>query len=456
MSLWHIAWNYLWNRKLPTCLTILSVALAAGLISAVLTLRDETRKRFEEEGSAFDIVVGAKGSPLQLVLSTVYFMDIPPGNILLSDYEKLKQHEDVAAAYPINMGDTYKGFRIVGTTPEIFNHEYSNASGRVSRKLFQLADGRFFEKSMEAVLGSTVARSSGLQVGDTFIGAHGYMDMPDGMGHVHDKFPYTVVGILKPSGSPMDRAIFADLNSVWEIHKDHGEDKDKPEEYSGPYRPGVNESVHETTEHDSHEAEENHEHEHEHEHGHDHENEASKEITAVLIKLQSPALQFQFKEFVNSEYNAMAARPISEIANLYAQLLGTAKTVLLAIGYLVVVISALSISIGLYLSIIQRKRDLAIMRALGASRTEILGAVMIEALWVTLLGIGSGWILGGGMTGTVGLYLSQRYGLYVSPFGLTNEHLLAFGTVAFVGMLAGIIPAWQAYRTDVARDLAEL
>lgn len=421
MSLWHIAWSYLWNRKLTTSLTILSVALGVGLIYSVLTLREETRKRFEEEGQSFDVVVGAKGSPLQLVLSALYFMDVPTGNIKLADYEAIKKHEDVAAAFPINLGDTYHGYRIVGTTPDLFDYTWTSASSGETRKPFRLAEGAIFTKSMQAVLGSAVARTEGLKIGDTFIGAHGFTQMPEGMQELHEKNPYTVVGILEPSGSPNDRAVFCSMDSVWEVHGHHGEGDGHREE------------------------------------GEAHEKDASSEVTAVLVSLQSPALRFQFVEYVNETYNAMATIPINQIANLYMNVLGTVKSVLLAVGYLVVAISAISILIGLYLSIIQRKRDLAVMRALGASAYEIVGSVLIEAFLVTMLGILAGWLIGNLVAWGVGLYLQSRYGLSIGIFSmLTTEEIAAFSTVALVGIIAGIVPAWQAYRTDVARDLAEL
>lgn len=418
MSLWHIAWCYLWNRKLTTILTILSVALGVGLIYSVLTLREETRKRFEEEGHAFDIVVGAKGSPLQLVLSALYFMDVPTGNIAFSDYEAIKKNEDVAAAFPICMGDTYRGFRIVGTTRELFDYTWISASTGETRQPFRFADGRPFEKPMEAVLGSAVARAEDLKVGDTFIGSHGFIELPEGLNDEHSKFPYTVVGILAPSGSPNDRAVFCSVDSVWNVHAHHGEGEHKEEER-----------------------------------GH----EASSEVTAILIALQSPSLRFQFVESINDSFNAMATIPIQQVANLYANILGTAKSVLLAVGYLVVAISAISVLIGLYLSIFQRKRDLAVMRALGASAHEIVSSVLIEAFLVTVLGIGAGWIIGNGVCWAIGQYLERRYGLTVGIFGwLTSEETAAFAVIALVGFVAGMLPAWQAYRTDVARDLAEL
>ncbi len=421
MSLWHIAWSYLWNRKLTTSLTILSVALGVALIYSVLTLREETRKRFEEEGQSFDIVVGAKGSPLQLVLSALYFMDVPTGNIQRSDYEAIKKNEDVAAAFPVCLGDTYHGFRIVGTTPDLFDYTWESASTGEKRQPFRLAQGQIFTKPFEAVLGSNVARTEGMNLGDTFIGAHGFIQLPSGMAEEHAEHPYTVVGILAPSGTPNDRAIFCSMDSVWEVHGHHDEA------------------------------------DHANEAGAHEEKNASDEITAVLVSLDSPATRFSFQEYVNDTFNAMATIPVNEILKLYTNVLGSLKSILLAVGYLVVVISAISILIGLYLSILQRKRDLAIMRALGASAFEIVGSVMIEAFWVTLLGIITGWLLGNAVCWGIGLYLVERYGLTIGVFGmLTSEEFAAFATVALVGLIAGILPAWQAYRTDIARDLAEL
>jgi putative ABC transport system permease protein len=437
MSLWHIAWSYLWNRKFTTFLTILSVALAVGLISSVLTLREETRKRFEEEGQAFDLVVGAKGSPLQLVLSSVYFMDAPTGNIPIQVYEEIKaDKENVQAAFPIAMGDSYQNFRLVGTVPELFDHKWVSPLTNEERHPFQLAAGRIFERNYEVVLGALAAEQTGLDLDDTFVSTHGLMKMPEFMGgHDHSANPYRVVGVLKASGSPYDRAIFCNMASVWDAHahedEHHGDHPEEPHEEHGPAPAG-------TTDYE--------------EWG----DQPSSMVTAVLVQLQSPALSFQYKEKVRESTVAMAARPIDEVAKLFEQFLGTVKTVLLAVGYLVVVISALSIMIGLYLAILQRKRDLAIMRALGAARSEVFGAVIIEAFWVTLLGIVSGWFLGGVVTYVMGLYLTDRYGLVINAFSATREHWTAFATVAVVGLLAGVAPAWQAYRRNVARDLSDL
>lgn len=405
MSLWHIAWSYLWNRKLTTVLTVFSVALGVGLIVSVLTLREETQRRFEQEGQAFDLVVGAKGNPLQLVLNTVYFLDVPTGNIHRNLLEALRQMEDVVAAFPVALGDTYRGFRIIGTTPDLMEFKPGGEHP------YALAAGRYWEKPMEAVIGAQVAADSALQVGDTFKSIHGFVQGPNL--EVHNE-EYTVVGILARSGTPNDRAIFCGIESVWDLHT-------HPDGNAG----GT----------DDHHPED--------------------EVTAVLVKLASPALRFEYRDRINRNFNAMAAIPIQEIQKLYEQLLGTAKTVLLAIGYLVVVISAMSILIGLYMAILQRRRDLAIMRALGATRGEIFGSVLIEAFWVTLLGIAAGQALGMAVCALLGHYLTQRLGFHLSAIVWSPDLVSALSAVLLMGMTAGILPAWQAYRTNVARDLAE-
>jgi putative ABC transport system permease protein len=456
MSLWHIAWSYLWNRKLTTILTIVSVALGVGLISAVLTLRDETRRRFEEEGQTFDMVVGAKGSALQLVLCAVYFMDRPPGNIGLDVYERLRGEERVRAAFPIAIGDSFQGFPIVGTTAEYFGHTRINYRTDEEEQVLHVAPGgRPFERSMEIVLGAHVAKVTGVTVGDQIVGTHGFIELSEsvresvGM-HGHEHQPYTVVGILEPSNSPNDRALFADIQSVWDVHDDHTAFP----EWHG-LADGSAADEHADTDH-VHDDDCDHGHDG-HGHGHEgHGHAAASEVTAVLVQLESAGDRFAFKDLVNREYNAAADIPIQVIEKLYDQLLSTAKLVLLAVGYLVVIVSALSILIGLYLSIIQRRRDMAIMRALGASAYEIFGAVIIEAFWVTVLGIGLGWVLGGAVTYGLSTYLAAKFGMSLAAFVITRETINAFAAIVFVGLLAGILPAWQAYRSDVARDLAEL
>ena len=438
MNTFQIAWGYLWSRKVITGLTVLAVALGVALISSVLSLRQETERRFVEEGQAFDIVVGAKGSPLQLVLSTPYYMDKPIGNIHWDEYERLLDHEWIEkvdlngdgvknepAVFPISLGDSFGNARIVGTIPKLFNHSWTSPStGEITRP-FTLAEGRIFEKPFEAVIGSYVSSSLELPIGARFQGAHG--------GEEHEEW-YTVVGILEPSGTPNDYVVFCDLESVWLSHP-HGLDGEEDEPTADTLDDG-----------------------HTHDDGHDHSAHAQEDrgdITAVLLNLGSPAWRFKFRdEFKDSK--VQAAIPIMEIQKMYKQFLSPVQTILMAVAYLVVVVASITIMIGLYMAIQMRRRDLAVMRALGAGAGDIFGAVIVEAIFVTVLGVGTGWLLGNVGTWALGFYLVSEYGLSIRSFTLSFEEIRAFAFVIMVGYLAGVIPAVQAYRRDVAKDLAEL
>jgi putative ABC transport system permease protein len=280
---------------------------------------------------------------------------------------------------------------------------------------FQIAQGRFFERPMEAVAGYLAAQRTGLKAGDTFVSTHGISEFAAAItGDDHSAHPYTVVGVMKPSGTSNDRAIFVDLESVWDLH---AEDEDQQPAAGGG------------------------------------EHEGGRRVTAVLLDLDSPASRYAVMGDIKNGYKLTAAVPIDQIQRLYSQILEPAVIILVAVGYVVVVISALSILIGLYLSIIQRRRDLAIMRALGASAYEIFGAVMIEALLVTLMGVASGWALGKVVAFGLGQYMVRAYGFALAGLGTSREELGFFAVVALVGLVAGILPAWQAYRTDIARDL---
>lgn len=420
MSLWQIAWNYLWNRWFTTTLTIVSVAMAVGLISSILTIRNETRKRFEEEQQAYDIVVGGPGSPLQIVLNAIYYMDRPSFPMAYRDYLRLKDEEDVTYAFPVMLGDTYgsEKFRIVGTVREIFDYPWESDITNEKRYPFQLEKGRFFEAPLEAVVGYRVARETGLDIGNQFTGIHGTVDMGELGEFNHANEQYTVVGILKPSATSNDRAIFVNLETVWTMHDEHGDEED-----------------HDDAEHAHHEELDD------------------RKISAVLIDLESSAYRFSFMERVLDMQIGTPAIPVVQIMNLYNQILEPAVVVMKAVGYVVVVISALSIMIGLYLSIIQRRRDLAIMRALGASRGEIFGAVMIEAFLVTGIGVLCGWGLGKVVALGLGAYMSENYGLTIHSVATSVEELQFFAIVMFVGLFSGLVPAWQAYQSDIAEDL---
>jgi len=404
MNLFHIAWNYLWRRRLATSLTVLSVALGVALISAVMTLRREAHRTFIEESQSYDVIVGAKGSPLQLTLSTIYYLDVPTGNVLLSDYERLKDSSHVAGAYPLGLGDNYRGFRIVGTIPEFFRQERPQKKSAKRVPLFRLAQGRLFEKHMEIVAGSFVARRCGLKLGDKIVAAHGVAAAHKAL--EHEASPYTVVGILEPTRTANDRALFASLQSVWLIH------------------------------------------------GHDQHPHHELEVTAVLVRLKSAARRFAFVDSANAKYNAMAVIPAMQIAKFAAQVLMPSQKILLAIGYLVVLVSALSILVSLYLATAQRSRDLAIMRGLGASASEVFAIIFLEAFTISLLGVAAGVLLGHAASAALGRSLYLSTGIAANPLSFSASEILACSVVFTAGLAAGLLPAWQAYRTEVVQGLS--
>jgi putative ABC transport system permease protein len=428
-------------------------------------LHRETERRFVDEGQQFDIAVGASGSTQQLVLSTIYYIGQPSGNIKFTDYLKLKEEPDVVAAFPISMGDSYRGFRIIGTTPDLFAFEWKDRVTGEPKDTFRIAQGRVFEKPREAVIGAAVAADTGLAIGSEFASQHGLMDM-QGV-ESHEEHPYTVVGIAKASGSPADRAIYCSYDSIWEVHE---------HEYGTASLTGADSGIAamareaiaekaaaERRANSPAQTDEEADHAHDEEHHHGDDTEAhdddleKKEVTAVLIVLESPGLRYEFLGRLKEKFPHVAGTiPVREIQTLYNQLLGTARQVMLAIGFLVMIISSLSILIGLYLSILQRKRDLAVMRALGAAAGEVFGAVLIEAFWVTLLGIGFGYVGGIAVTSAIGAYLAQTIGFTVSVLRPTPDMISAYSIIVLMGMAAGLLPAWQAYRTDIAHDLAEL
>lgn len=437
MSLFHFAWRYLVNRPLVTLLTIIGVALGSGLISTVLTLRSETQRTFLEASYTFDIVVGAKGSPLQMVLSSLYHIDVPTGNIPYEEYEKITEDFRVEKAIPIGLGDNYQGFRFIGTTNEFFEVENRDVDGD-SVPLFDGGDGRLeLQDSFDAILGSDVAAMTGLKIGDTFSGTHGLMALAGS--ESHDEFPYTVVGIFNRTGTPHDRGIYTTLDAVWAIH-----DAEEMLHASMGSTPSASEENGDGDDAESEEAfwafapvE----------------REQRKEVTAVLVQLKAAGLRFQFKEEISEETDAMAAIPIEQMFRLYNQILAPVEKSLLAVAYLVVVVAVLSVLTSLYQAGERRRRDIAIMRSLGAFPSEVFLIVLFEAILVTAGGVLLGAILGHGGLAIANKVILQQSGLPIRPFVVTSTELIALGVVLAAGILAGLLPSIMAYRGTPVRDL---
>lgn len=406
MNLRRLVIRNLWARKLSALLTLTLLSLGVGVVTMLLLVGHQTQERMDRDGRNIDLVVGAKGSPLQLILSSVYHLDIPTGNIPLAGAQKLMGLPMVKTAIPLALGDNHAGFRIVGSPVS-----YAAFYGA------ELAQGRLHQKSMEAVLGAEAARRTGLKKGDTFVGSHGL----EGVGDHHAHNPYRVVGVLKPNGSVLDRLILTPIESVWQVHQPERE----------------------------HPGDEEHEGEHEEDRP-----PASAEVTALLLQFRAPVFAITMHSVINRQSNLQAARPAMEMARLFA-LLGTGLDVLSALGGLLVIMAALSVFVALYNALSDRKYDLAIMRTLGAARSKVFLALLLEGVVLSLTGGVLGLLLGHGATAAVAVRLQQAGQLAISGGVWLPQEAALLGLVALLGVCASLLPAWLATRIEVAGALSE-
>ncbi|MBL7977103.1 MAG: ABC transporter permease [Bacteroidetes Order II. Incertae sedis bacterium] len=450
MNLLKLSLSYIRRQKLTTLLNTFLLGIGIATILLLLLFSAQFGEKMERDAKGIDMVVGAKGSPLQLILSGIYHLDVPTGNIPLSEVEKLKANRMVKEVIPLSLGDSYKQFRIVGTT-EAYPAHYEA----------KVASGKMFGGTSEATIGAQVAKEAGLKVGDTFVGAHGLVQGGEG----HHQHPYKVVGILAPTNTVMDRLILTSLASVWDVH---GLPHDKADEHE-----------------DEHHADEVHDHEEEIKAKPDSAakvteeikplpvpaitgapavmggmlpsgtiTESGPEVTVALVKFASPIATVMLPRSINSQTKLQAATPAQQLANLL-QLVGVGISTIRVFGFILMFAALLGVFIALYNAIQERRYDLAMMRALGASREKIFLHVLLEGLIYAIMGIAVGVLLGHGITEIIGQVLStanqvELTGLRFVP-GEFWVILAALGT----GVLAALIPAFQAYRTDIAQTLAD-
>jgi putative ABC transport system permease protein len=395
MTIFTVALKYLRGRCVASALTAFSVALGVSLVIASFLLTQGIKDGFIEGTTDYSLVVGAKGSPTQLVLNVLFRMDVATPNILFTTYAQLQDDGRVEVAVPVALGDAYQGFRYVATTNAYF------AALPWRRKTFTVAMGRFFrddapeQPTYEAVLGAATARRTGLRVGDRFY-----------EGEEMAEYPLTVVGILRPTQSADDRAIFLSLASFW----------------------GMNEIAREMT---------------------------VKPLTAVLVRPKRMSDLPSLHRQLNTAAETQAVFPSVVLLNIF-NLLGLAEEVLSLILGIVAVVVLLYLFVSMYSATLERKREIATMRALGARRTTILGIVLLESCAITAIG-GIAGLLGGHGVAYLGAYLlAARGGLVTHPFPVGALQPLVLGIVIALGTLAGLLPAVLAYRTEVAENLAPL
>lgn len=429
MNLFRLAFAYLRDRVATTFLNLLLLVFGVTTITMVLLVAHQLRERVNREVAGIDLVVGAKGSPLQLILATVFQIDAPTGNIPLEEAEFIRRHPLVASAIPLAMGDSVSGFRIVGTEPALF-----------SERGARMARGRLWQRPMEAVLGAQVARVTGLELGASFIGAHGLQG-----GLAHAEHPYTVVGVLEPTGTVLDRLVFTAIESVWLVHEHP--------------RPSRAPSVHHHEEHEDAGHEEHAEHEDHANDAHQHGAHAERgpspdaEITALLVRYRSPLAAVQLPRLVNERPHLMAASPAFEAARLLA-ILGFGLDTLRLFGLLVMAVAALSVFVALTNALEERRGDIAVMRVLGATRGLVLRELFLEALVLSAAGLVLGLALAHLLVELLARSFRQAFEAGLSGWVLAPEELWLVPAVLAVGVLAALLPAVRAYRLDLASTLA--
>jgi len=400
MNVLALSWRYLWSRPLGTALNLLLLSLSVAAMAFVLIAQDQLNRAFERDLQGIDVVVGAKGSPMQLILAGVFHIDVPPGNIPLEEVQAVEQHPQVAQLIPLSLGDNLQGFRIVGTTVAYPQH-YGAA----------LAQGVWWVQPMEAVLGAQVARATGLVLGQGFYGAHG---LGQG-GMVHEEALYRVTGVLAPCGCVLDRLVLTATESVWQVHDDMHATDDMSDEDRAAMT-------------------------------------ADREITLALIRYRSPLAAASFPRFINSSTTMQAAAPAMEITRLLS-LVGVGTRLLQSMGAVLLAVAGLSVFIALWSAVRERRADLAMLRMLGAPPWKVGALLLCEALWLALLACVLGLLAAHALTALVGHWLMAQHALALDAWQWVSAEgwvpLLAVG----VAVLAALVPTVSAYRVDVTRLL---
>jgi putative ABC transport system permease protein len=388
-----LAWTYLWSRPLSAALNILLLGLGLASITFLLLVGEQLDKAFERDLKGIDVVVGAKGSPMQLILSGVFHIDVHPGNVSLKAVQALQAHPMVAQVIPISLGDNFRSFRIVGTSHDYITHYQA-----------QLAQGQLWTQPMQVVLGATAARQLGLTLGQTLVGSHGL----GAGGHAHGDSAYTVVGILAPSGSVLDRLILTDTASVWKVHEDYTAVDDEDRQIMMDER----------------------------------------EVTMALIRYKSPLAAVSFPRFVNTTTEMQAAAPAMEITRLLS-MLGLGTEVLRAFAGVLLFTAGLSVFIALWGAVRERRGDLALLRMLGAPPRKVAALLLLEALWLGLLAAVLGVLAGQGMAAGLGWLLQLNNSLLIGGAAWPTTLWLVPCLALAVSLAAAGLPALGAYRVSV-------
>jgi putative ABC transport system permease protein len=430
-----IAFQNMLHRPLSWLLSWLLLAAGIAIISLLLLLQKQLESKVTRSIDGVDMVLGAKGSPLQLILSAVYHADSPTGNIQWKEAKPWTRNPQIAKAIPMAYGDSYKGFSIVGTDTSYIG--FFKAS---------CANGRLFEKDFEAVAGANVVAKTLIKTGDQFFSAHG----SDAGGEEHKEHAYTLTGVLAPTGTAIDNVVICSMPSVWKMHDhhDHAEEENTGDEKTPDASKDADEADHD---HD-HDGHADHDHA---DHAHDHEvPEEEREITAMLIKCRGPMAALTMPRLINDNTKMQAAVPAIEINRMFS-LLGVGFDGLKKMGWGILLLSGFSVFIALYNNLRARRYELALMRTMGAGRLKLFWLVLLESWMLCLAGFWSGFLLCRALLPAISGAMEQSYKFSLDriAFVSSDEWKLLAATL-ILGFFAALIPAWKAYSIDISKTLS--
>ena len=403
MNIFKLSLKNIFNKPLSSTISLALLILGIGIISLLLQLNTLIKDQMDNNLKGIDMVVGAKGSPLQLILSSVYHIDSPTGNISLEEAEKISKNRMVGSSIKLLYGDNFKGYRIVGAEKkfiELYN-------GKIKK-------GKNLSKPFEVLVGSKVYSKLKIDIGDDLISSHGLRET----GESHDDQSFKVVGLLEPSNSVIDQLIITLPQSVWDVHGNH-------------------------------DHEEEHEHDHEEEHQHD-----DREITAMLIKFKSPMNIIQFPRQINETTNLQAAVPSYEISRLF-KLFGFGIETLSYLAYLIIIVSGFSLFINLFNSMRERKYEMALIRTLGASRLQLSTMIIFESIILTISGFILGLLFSRFGVMFVSSLMEESINYNLSSFKILNEEYWLLLLSVIIGLMASLIPAVQVYKINISKVLAD-
>ncbi|MEZ4898554.1 MAG: FtsX-like permease family protein [Saprospiraceae bacterium] len=422
MRLITLSWKNIIHRPLSLILTLVLFALGVGLIAFLFVVNRQIEDKFEKNLAGIDLVLGAKGSPLQLVLCNMYHIDAPTGNIPLQSVRAFfnPDHPLIGDVTPLSIGDSYRGFRIVGTTRSF-----------VDLYELDLTEGSWWENDFDATIGPEVAKRLDLKIGDSFQSTHGLLQ-DDNLTH-EESHAFRVTGILATSGTVADQLILTNTQSIWSVH-DHESGVE-----GHPDHPEVTTGM-DATPHFLNAALLEH---------------PDESITSLLIRFKARNYQaLNMARNINENTDLQAATPAIEINRLFA-LMGVGMDALRTLGWLIAIVSGLSIFISLYGSLKDRKYELALMRVQGASPGKLFSMIILEGLLLALAGYFLGLLLAHMSMFVLTDYLEAAYKYPFNPFQWVKEEgWLAIGALG-IGLIAALLPAWQAYRTELSTTLAE-